>query len=265
MSKPTEVYLIRHAATELNHKGFFQGSSNIPLNDAGNEQAQYLKKRFLDAGTKIDKIYVSRLVRTQQTIAPLAEVLGLEPIVRDGLEEIDGGDMEMRTHTDNVRDYPETMENVMLRPYYVEMPNGETGKAVYERIVPAFLSICQENPGKTVLIVTHGFVLQMLSSFLKGIPPEQTERLICANTGVSRILYQSAGGAGAVVSADASVDAVAATDEVVGGGFGQIQIDYLYDASHLPEKWQVGVENQNTERYKAFRAGKTTPTAGAEI
>lgn len=243
MSTATELYLIRHAATELNHTGYFQGSSDIPLNEAGFEQAEFLKKRFLDAGTKIDKIYVSNLIRTQQTIAPLAEALGLTPIVMPGLEEIDGGDMEMRTHTDNVRDYPETMENIMLHPYRVEMPNGESGAQVYERVVRAFLEICRENPGKAVIVVSHGFALQMLSSFLTGTPPEDTERLISANTGVSHVFYQ--GGPDAA-------------DENQGS---RIRVDYLYDASHLPVKWQVGLENQNTEKYKAHRAGAANTSA----
>ena len=43
----------------------------------------------------VDAIYVSDLIRTHQTAAPLAEDRGLEPVVRSGVREIQAGDYEM--------------------------------------------------------------------------------------------------------------------------------------------------------------------------
>ncbi|NLF19870.1 MAG: histidine phosphatase family protein [Clostridiaceae bacterium] len=224
MKEKTEVYLIRHAVTALNQSGHFQGLSDIPLNEDGREQAIHLRNRFVQEGTKLDHIYVSRLVRTQQTIQPLAETLGLEPQVKEGLHEVDGGLMEGRHNSDNVRDYPEVMDTLMRNPFFAQMPNGESGREVYDRVVAAFLDICRTNSGKTVAVVTHGFALQMLSSFLEAKAPEDTKRLICANTGVSHLYYSE----------------------------GKIEIDYLYDSSHLPAKWSESNENRGTQAYFAY-------------
>lgn len=57
--------------------------SNPPLSDAGGQQAQVIAQRFATATGRegLDAIYVSDTRRAQQTAAPLAQLLGVTPIV----------------------------------------------------------------------------------------------------------------------------------------------------------------------------------------
>lgn len=63
------------------------------LDEGGREQAEALVERLKDE--PIEAIYVSTLVRTQQTAAPLAAARGLEPTILAGLREVSAGDDEM--------------------------------------------------------------------------------------------------------------------------------------------------------------------------
>ena len=68
------VYVVRHAE-KLN------AESDTPLSPAGQERAIALADRLADA--KVQQIYATTRQRTQQTVAVLAERLGLEVVVTE--------------------------------------------------------------------------------------------------------------------------------------------------------------------------------------
>lgn len=204
----TEVYLLRHGLTDYNQADIFQGSSDIPLNAEGRREAKKVSKRLYEEIEHVDKIYVSNLVRTQETIAPLCEKLGLEPEVLNDLAEVDGGEVEGISLQLVDTNYAEYRQVVYQFPYRVSYPHGESGADVYKRAVRAFNYALKENQGKTIILVTHGFLLQLLTMYLRGENPYNARPIQIGNTAVSRIL----------VSAE-----------------GEIDIDYLHDTSHLDE------------------------------
>jgi broad specificity phosphatase PhoE len=68
------IYFIRHGETDWNREGRIQGQIDIPLNDAGHQQAVAISrglKTFL-GNSKIDLFVVSPLTRTRQTMGYLA-------------------------------------------------------------------------------------------------------------------------------------------------------------------------------------------------
>lgn len=69
-SPPFQIFFVRHA----------EKSKDDPrdpnLNDEGYERAEQLKYHLAEAG--ITKIYSTEYKRTQQTVAPLAEALGIQ-------------------------------------------------------------------------------------------------------------------------------------------------------------------------------------------
>ena len=65
------IYLVRHADK-------LSEDVDAPLNDAGRERAKCLANTLRDAN--IGQIFTSELQRTQQTAAPLAEILHLKPV-----------------------------------------------------------------------------------------------------------------------------------------------------------------------------------------
>lgn len=202
--KKTTIYLIRHGLTDFNKAKKFQGSSDIPLNEAGRAQAAKLSKRILDSGIQLDKVYVSKLIRTKQTIQPLLDELGIDAEVIDGIEEIDAGDMEGVEFNALLEQYPEVMTKYNEAPYEVDMPTGESGAEVYKRGSEAFERIVKEHPGKTILVISHGFLIQLLLGYIKGTPTSKIGYNVHRNTAVTKIEVDSNGNKEIVYEGDDS-------------------------------------------------------------
>jgi phosphohistidine phosphatase len=72
-----DVYLIRHAdAVQLEHAGGMDDFDR-PLTDLGHSQAQHLAQALPSRGAKIERLFVSPLVRAKQTAEPLIAAWGL--------------------------------------------------------------------------------------------------------------------------------------------------------------------------------------------
>jgi broad specificity phosphatase PhoE len=91
-SHPHSITLtfIRHAESQANAAQVI--NTDIPgpsLTEQGQAQAEQLAHQL--SRNNFDGIYVSDMVRTQETAAPLAHALGKHPEVLSGLREIDAG------------------------------------------------------------------------------------------------------------------------------------------------------------------------------
>jgi broad specificity phosphatase PhoE len=107
---------IRHAESTANADGIIDTDVPGPsLTEQGQEQAEQLAHQ--ESRNNYDGIYVSDMVRTAETAAPLAHALGKHPEVLDGLREISAGNYN---HT-KVRPPSECLENAT--------PAGADGKA----------------------------------------------------------------------------------------------------------------------------------------
>ena len=65
-----KIYLVRHAQTEANYQGLWQGRTNTPLSEAGIRDAQKKKKKL--NGKPLDICITSPLSRTWQTAMIMA-------------------------------------------------------------------------------------------------------------------------------------------------------------------------------------------------
>ncbi|MEM6783349.1 MAG: phosphoglycerate mutase family protein [Bacteroidota bacterium] len=70
---PTVLYLLRHAETG-------EASDDPQLSDEGRARAEALAALLADR--RITAVYASQFARTQETVQPLADTLGLDVIVR---------------------------------------------------------------------------------------------------------------------------------------------------------------------------------------
>lgn len=186
----TIVYFIRHGTTESNIGGKFQGKSDIPLGETGLKQAACLGERF--ASVPLDAVYTSPLRRARQTAEGVCSKLDLQPILCEGLREIDGGVLEGRKNDDNIRDYPEVMQAFRHNPSAFAPPEGESAQQVHERVMKAVRQIVQDHAGKSVAIVSHGFAL-LCSVGCLGIPFEQLKPNILANASVTCVEFEEDG------------------------------------------------------------------------
>ncbi len=184
----TTLYLVRHGTTDGNAQGIFQGQVDLPLNDLGHRQGEYLAKRF--EGVHLDAVYSSPLIRARQTAEFLCRGRDLSPILEPDLMEINAGRLDGRLGADNERDYPEVMATLFSDISRFAPPKGETTQQVYDRVVSRITQIAAENAGKTVAVVAHGFALMTYNNFMRGIPRDRLQRLMMGNMAVSTVLYE---------------------------------------------------------------------------
>ena len=88
----TRLFLVRHGATTATQEDRFSGSSGAELSETGRWQVERLGERL--APQRIDAVYTSPLSRAVDTAHILAGRCRLEPIIRDGLQEIGHGHWE---------------------------------------------------------------------------------------------------------------------------------------------------------------------------
>ncbi|MGI6403747.1 MAG: histidine phosphatase family protein [Oscillospiraceae bacterium] len=185
----TSIYLVRHARSEGNEAGRFQGRTDTPLAPLGLEQAAYLAERF--AALPLDAIYASPLQRARQTAAAIAACHNLEVQTEPDVIEIDLGDFENRTLEEVSQLYPQELQAFDVSPHLFTAPKeGESILDVYTRMVRGMGNIARRHPNQSVVVVSHGCAIRCYLSFAKAYPLERLgETEWGSNTGVSHIIY----------------------------------------------------------------------------
>ena len=111
-----EIYLLRHAQSEGNKLGLFQGKLDFPLSEEGKKQAlqtaELLKKFHFEV------IYTSPQRRALETAKLIAERLNLPLRVDERLKEISYGILEGRKHSEveNWEPYQKWLEDPIKNP-----------------------------------------------------------------------------------------------------------------------------------------------------
>lgn len=150
------LILVRHGQTSSN-TGFLLDTAapGADLNDTGREQAEALVGRLADE--RIDAIYASTLVRTQQTAAPLASARRLEIQVVPDLREISAGDAEMSA---DATDYITTLLRWHAGEYDARIPGADNAVEFFERYDRAIRRIAGAGL-RSAVAVSHGAALRV--------------------------------------------------------------------------------------------------------
>lgn len=145
----TTLYLVRHGETDWNRARRIQGSTDIPLNDTGREQAATTGR--LLARRQWDGIYTSPLSRARETAEIIAREAGLgEPGLIDALVERNYGTAEGMTGDEIDR----------LFPHGADVPGRESREQVTERVLAALHELAAQHPGEALIVVAHGGVIR---------------------------------------------------------------------------------------------------------
>ena len=156
-----ELILIRHAQSEWNAAGRWQGHADPSLSALGHEQAAMLAAEL--AAEPIDRIYASDLLRARQTADALAARLALEVEVDTAFRELDVG-----RWSGLVREEIEASDAALLAEFETGDPSirpggGETRGELRQRARDRVALIAAEHPGERVVIVSHlGFIRALI-------------------------------------------------------------------------------------------------------
>ena len=181
----TELILIRHGETDWNRELRFQGQLDAPLNPVGQEQARLLALRL--AGERVHHLVCSDLLRARQTALPTELQLHLPGQTDRGLREQSFGLLEgMRV--DEIRaQHPDVWAQwVQFQPGYA-IPGGESAQQFHARVMHAIQQLVAAHLEQTLVVVTHGGVLDMIYRTALALPlsgPRQSE---IPNGGLNRV------------------------------------------------------------------------------
>lgn len=150
------LLLIRHAESSANADRLLDTAPpGADLSERGREQAEALVES-LD-GIDLDAIYVSDLVRAQQTAAPLAQARSLEPRIRPGVREIQAGIYEMAPDDGSWDAYLGVLYRWADGEPHTRVPGGESGYEVMTRYDEVVAEAARHD---TAAIVSHGAVIR---------------------------------------------------------------------------------------------------------
>ncbi len=160
-----KIYLIRHGQTDYNLQGIVQGSNvDTDLNDTGLEQSKFFFEKYKDI--PFDKIYTSKLKRSQQSVA-LFTSLGIPTEAHEGLNEISWGNKD--GHKVSVADnsyYKDILKKWSEGKFDIPIEGGESPLDVQRRQQPVWDLIKSREEEKTILICMHGRAIRILLCLL---------------------------------------------------------------------------------------------------
>ena len=197
-----QIRLIRHAEPAYVTDGIL--ANDPPLTDLGVRQAELLAAR--DWGT-VDEIWVSPMVRAQQTAAPIADRLGIEPITREWMHEIRMPPEWEGSPVDRFEAMFEQLNLRAIEDLWEGVPGGESFRAFHDRISAGMNATLREYSAEpivtndlhpnlwtepddiSVLYVAHGGTNAVSIGHLLGADPTPWEwdRFDSAHTSVATI------------------------------------------------------------------------------
>lgn len=160
MPAPTRLCLVRHGETAWNAQGRVQGQLDIPLNEVGQRQARAVGAVL--GSEKFDALYSSDLQRVMQTAAPAAQALGMAPVLDARLRERHFGMFETLTYVEVKEKHPEEYARFHRKDLDYDFRSGESLRAFNARALAGVGEIAARHAGGSVLVFTHGGVLEMV-------------------------------------------------------------------------------------------------------
>jgi broad specificity phosphatase PhoE len=180
------AFFVRHGETDMNAANDFRGDIDVPLNHAGQQQAQQLVYFFDD--TLLSHIFNSSRSRTHETLEPLLKAKQMTSTTLPELDNLDTG---------NFAGLPKNEENLEHMEWYKEhpdaqIPGGDRVRDWRNRVDKKLIDLIElgaesEHP---VLACIHGSVIKELSRLLH----DNTELVKVEPGGVVGVFKIPAGG-----------------------------------------------------------------------
>lgn len=164
----TRFCFVRHGETDWNVQRRLQGHIDTPLNQTGLAQAEATAKGL--QGHAFDALYSSDLIRTLQTARYAAQLLDLPIHLRADLRERHYGAFQGLTYSEAERHFPADYARFKVREAAYEiLDEGESLLQHRQRVQICLEDIAVKHAGESVLIVTHGGVLDIVYRMATGL------------------------------------------------------------------------------------------------
>lgn len=170
-----KLIITRHQESEWNKLGLWTGSRDVHLTDEGFKESEDMGLLIQDMD--IDCAFASMAVRTIETLSCILNICKKYKVPTEhssALNERDYGDYTGKNKFEMEKILGEEEFKKLRRGWDYPIPNGESLKMVYERVLPFFLKnvlpVIKEN--KNVLVVAHGNSLRALVKYIENMDDE---------------------------------------------------------------------------------------------
>ncbi|MEU1220437.1 bifunctional RNase H/acid phosphatase [Streptomyces microflavus] len=196
LGAPATFVLLRHGETLLTPEKRFSGSGGTDpeLSAVGRDQAARAALHFAALGT-VQDIVCSPLRRCRETAAAVADRLGLDVRIEDGLRETDFGAWEGLTFGEVRERYGDDLTAWLTDPETAPTGGGESFTEVADRVAAARDRLTARYAGRTVLVVTHVTPIKTLVRLALEAPAQSMFRMELSAASISTVAYYGDGNA----------------------------------------------------------------------
>ena len=186
--KNKTIYLIRHGQTDFNKQGIVQGSGvDTSLNEMGRMQAEAFYQAYKDI--PFDKIYISGLKRTKETMAPFINA-GIPHQQFPELNEFSWGCKEGMPLTDeNHQAYLKVTDAWKAGNLHECIEGGESPIQVRERLQTAIDAIMANEDEEVILVCMHGRAMRVFLCILLNYDLCNMDYFAHDNTCLYKMVY----------------------------------------------------------------------------
>ncbi len=196
LNSMAKLILIRHGKTEWNKLGKWTGHAESDLIEEGIADAKRAGESLKDIF--IDCAFVSDLRRAQQTFTQICNTLGkdIKSVIHPAIKERNYGVYTGKNKWEIKEQVGEEEFQKLRRGWDVPIPEGESLKDVYARVIPYYESQIKPEllAGKNIAVVSSGNALRALVKYLEHIPDEKIAELEFGLGEVYVYTMDSAGG-----------------------------------------------------------------------
>lgn len=169
MTGTTKICVSRHGETDWNNEGILQGWIDVPINDNGRRQARELADML--AGERLTRVYTSPLRRAAETAEIISGLWNMAPpAIHEGLKERNFGTVQGVPKRELSETNPHLLHEIVRRNPAAHFDQGETMIHFARRVLGAIRDIGRDNPGARVLVITHGWVMDVITRHIKHLP-----------------------------------------------------------------------------------------------
>jgi alpha-ribazole phosphatase len=179
------IYFVRHGETKSNIESRYCGWTDVPLNEAGLEQARGLLKKL--RGIDLDIIYSSPLQRAKKTAEIANEAFHIDIQYDDRLKERNFGVFEDLSHSEIILKYSDLYNSLDKDWEGYVIPEGESTKDARNRVLNFADLILHESEYKNILVVSHGGCIRSLIAYMLNMNAQDEWRFKIDNAGICQV------------------------------------------------------------------------------
>lgn len=185
----TRFCLVRHGETDWNAERRLQGHTDIDLNRHGIAQAKQMALALKRIDLQFDVLYTSDLQRAAKTAEAIETLFNTSAIVNAALRERHFGALQGLVISDAAYREPDLWKSHLSRDLTEDLRGGESILQFANRITSALEQIKQAHLGKTILLVSHGGVLDMMYRIASNQPLQAEKAVAVPNASLNWISH----------------------------------------------------------------------------